>query len=442
MMRPSPLTRFGLWIASLGAKAQGLGSIQTSHLPPADFLAGAEEYGARLSPELMLVLSAMYCGITMISQDIASMPCQFFRYAGEGKERVRPGGPGDAQGIAALVYRLRWQPNTTQTAVEFWRAIIVSYLLRDLAYARIVPGPSGFADQLLTLHPDRVRPERAPSGGLRYRISHHETLTADELLIVRGLSFDGGRTVTSRADAAFRSIAAGLGIEQAAANFFRHGFAASMLATYTGEKSEEQEAQLHASISRYATGARNAFGLLVVNEELKFQPLGVEPQKSQLIEQREFVVREVARWLQIPGHKLEAQMQTQAYAAREAANLEYVMSTLRPTVVTLEQSIQRDLIPDELKGEYFAEFLIDALLRGDTTARAAYYRTAIQFGWMTRNEVRLRENLNPADGLDRFLEPLNMGGVGDDADAADRADRRDGLRRAHARALAEEAEYV
>ena len=133
---------------------------------------------------------------------------------------------------------------------------------------------------------------------------------------------------------------------------------------------------------------------------MSIQHLGIEPDKAQLLATRQESVKEVARWFGYPGHKLETDGQTQAYAAREQANLEYVVGCIRPILIGLEQGIQKDLILD--KDDYFAEFLMDALFRGDLKSQAEYYAKAIQFGWMNRNEVRLRSNLNPADGLERF----------------------------------------
>jgi hypothetical protein len=169
---------------------------------------------------------------------------------------------------------------------------------------------------------------------------------------------------------------------------------------------EDELKKTHTSLSLYAGGAKNAGGILLIEDDMTIEKLGVEPEKAQLLGAREFTVRDVARWFKMPAHKLQATGQTESYNSIEVKNLDYLIETLRPIDVTIEQAIQRDLILDP--EAFFSEFLMDALLRGDTAARAQYYRTAIQFGWMNRNEVRLRENLNPAPGLDRFLEPINM----------------------------------
>ena len=91
----------------------------------------------------------------------------------------------------------------------------------------------------------------------------------------------------------------------------------------------------------------------------------------------------------------------------ESQAREYVVDTLQPWLIRWEQEIARKLISG--RSGLFAEHLVDGLLRGDTTARFGAYQTAIQSGWMSRNEARALENLNPVDGLDEMLVPLNSG---------------------------------
>ena len=98
---------------------------------------------------------------------------------------------------------------------------------------------------------------------------------------------------------------------------------------------------------------------------------------------------------------------------------EFVTYTLRPWMVKIEKSISRDLLLPSERGRYFAKFNADALLRGNTAERYEAYASAILNGWMSRNEVRELEDLNPEEGLDEFLVPLNMDDGTDDWDEED-----------------------
>lgn len=380
--------------------------------------------GVQVSADLALTLSAVYCAVTMIADDISTMPLQLFRFREDGgKDRVRTA----QRGLGIEPYTLRWQPNAYQTAKDFFGMLVGHQLLRGTAYTEIVRAPDGSIEQLVPRHPDRVRAVVLPSGRLQFRWHRPDgviqVLSQDQMLVFRDLTSDGVNGM-SRIAHGMTSFGTALAAEKFAAGFFKHGATASLALIHKGGPlDEEQKAALHTSIGLYMGGVSNAGGFALLEDDITIEKLGVEPEKAQMMASREFSISEIARWFKIPGHKLEAKVMTQAYAAREAANLEYVIQCLRPIVVGAEQSIQRDLIDN--KDEYFAEFLMDALLRGDTKARADYYRTAIQFGWMNRNEVRIRENMNPAPGLDTYLEPINMQG----ADRTRREDDEDVERR-------------
>lgn len=361
--------------------------------------------GVQVSPDLAMTLSAVWRAVSGITADISTLPCQIFRYRDDGgKERVRN---------HPLAYPLRWQPNTQQTAQQFFGMVVAHQLLRGNAYVEIVPGPRGFADQLVPRHPDRVKKERLPSGRIRYRLlkstqyEEDRYLTEEEMMHAPDvLTFDGWLGA-SRIAYGMQSFGGMIAAEQASQHFFSRGMTASVVATHKGGELDEDELKnIHQSLSLYASGVKNNGGILLIEEDMTIAHLGVDPEKAQLLATRQNSVKDVSRWFGYPGHKLETDGQTQAYAAREQANLEYVVGTIRPIVVNNEQAIQKDLILD--KEEYFDEFLMDALFRGDLKSQADYYAKAIQFGWMNRNEVRLRSNLNPEEGLDRFLEPENM----------------------------------
>jgi HK97 family phage portal protein len=360
--------------------------------------------GVDVTPDLALTLSAYYCGVTTIAYDLATLPAQVFKHRDDGgKDRVRGGSfAAGSGGIGGLVYLLRWQPNAIQTATEFFVSMVAQFLLRNRCYAEIVSGPSGFLEQLLPRHPDRVRPERLPSGRLRYKLTESDGtpryLTQDEMFVVRDLSL-GGLDSLSRVQYGANAIGAALAAEAAAGKFFKSGMTASTVATYTGEMSDEDEDALHKSITRYATGVDSSFGLMLIPDDVKISNLSIEPEKAQMMLAREWGAREVARQLRIPGYKLGIQG-SQTYASQVQSAVDYVVGCLRPIGVTFEQAVQRDLIL--AKDTYFMEFLLEALLRGDPDARAAYYERAIRNRWMRPSEVRLRENLNPDEELDRL----------------------------------------
>ncbi len=394
--------------ARMRADADPFADQYNGYVPPG-WYGVLSQAGVRVNADLAMTLSSVWRVVSGMVSDLSTLPCQVFRRLEDGgKQRVR---------THALSYLLRWQPNAFQTAQQFFGMMLAHQLLRGNAYVEIVPGARGFADQLLPRHPDRVRKERLPNGRIRYRLINGNIdgadrfLTSDEMMHAPDILTLDGWLGASRIDYATQSIGGMLAAESAAQHFFSRGMTASMVVTLkgqggTGERDEAELKNIHTSLSMYASGVKNNGGILILEEDMGIANLGVDPEKAQLLATRQHGTKEVARWFGYPGHKLETDGQTQAYAAREQANLEYVIGTVRPILINWEQTIQKDLILE--KDDFFTEFLIDALFRGDLKSQADYYKAAIQFGWMNRNEVRLRSNLNPAAGLDRFLEPENM----------------------------------
>ena len=397
------LTRIST-VAPPARRAQWGGPDDDRWYVPSAWVGAMSAAGVRVSPDAVLAgLSAVYCAVTSIADDIGSLSCEFFkRRADGGRDYVLAGDPG----IGVLVELLGFQPNDWQTPKEFWSMLAGHVLLRGTAYAEKLYRPGGpYIDSLLPRHPDRVTPKRLPTGRLVFAIRRPDgstdTRTQDEMFVLRGdMSLDG-MTGISPAVYGAQALGTAIAAEQFAANFFRQGASVSKAIVHKGgELGEDEKKDLHASLSLYMSGRDNAGGFLILEDDMEIKDLAFDPEKAQLLQTRERGIKEVARLWKFPAHKLEAEQQTQAYAAREQANLEYVMTCLRPKIVGIEQSIGRDLILQPQK--YFAKFRLKDLFRGDMKTLAAYYKEAIRNRWMTPNEVRVEQDLNPIAGGDEL----------------------------------------
>jgi HK97 family phage portal protein len=358
--------------------------------------------GMPVTAEGAMRLSAVWAAVRILTEGIASLPCIVYqRLENDGKKRA-PGHP--------LYELLRWQPNSWQTAMEFWEMMMGHVVLRGNAYAQIIPGKRGAVDQLIPRHPDRIRIEtiETPDGPkLRYIWSPPKgqpvTLTQDEVFHLRGMSSDGV-TGLSVIEHATNSLGLSLAAERYGSKFFSQGATVAAVVehpkTLTGEAAVKN---LKWSIDEQV---KNPHGVLVLEQGMTWKQIGMKAEEAQLIATMEFGIEEVARWFNVPLHLLRSNKQAQTYASIEMFDLELVIHTFRPWAVRFEQAIRRDLITGF--ETYFVEFLMDALMRGDSAARAAYYNSGIMTGWLTPNEARVKENMNPIEGLDEPLRPLNM----------------------------------
>jgi hypothetical protein len=143
----------------------------------------------------------------------------------------------------------------------------------------------------------------------------------------------------------------------------------------------------------------------VLENGMKFHEVGVTNKDAQFLELRKFQITDIARLFRVPPHMI-ADLERATFSNIEQQSLEFVMHTMTPWAERWEASIESELL---LEGDDIEiEFDFANLMRGDAASRSSYYQSGIQNGWLTRNEARIAENLNPIDGLDQPLRPLNM----------------------------------
>ncbi|KAB7710718.1 phage portal protein, partial [Plesiomonas shigelloides] len=169
---------------------------------------------------------------------------------------------------------------------------------------------------------------------------------------------------------------------------------------------KEQRERLRKSLQSFI-GSKNAGKLMVLENKLSYQNVTMNPEAAQLLESRAFSIEEICRWFRVPPFMVGHMTKQNSWAASvEGMNLLFLTNTLRPLLVNIEQEIARCLLGDD--EDYFAEFSVEGLLRADSAGRAAYYTTALQNGWMSRNDVRRLENLPPIPGGDIYTVQLNL----------------------------------
>jgi HK97 family phage portal protein len=271
--------------------------------------------------------------------------------------------------------------------------------LRGNAYAEIKEGPRGPVDQLLPMHPDRVRVERIlPSGKLRYRYddplnNSTRNLMEEEVFHLRNFS-DDGATGQSTVAMAVDVIGGALAQQDYFARFLKNDARSPIIFEGANFKSPVQEEEFIESWQkRHTAENRGKAGLLPAGITAKV--LGVTPNDQQLLDARKFSRIEICSLFGVPPHLIGETEKTATYASVEQFNIMYAVHCILPRLVMWEQAIQRDLLTSS---RYFAKFSMAALLRGDTASRYAAYHTAIGDGWLCQDEVRSFEDMNPIPG--------------------------------------------
>ena len=126
---------------------------------------------------------------------------------------------------------------------------------------------------------------------------------------------------------------------------------------------------------------------------MKFTPIAIPNNEAQFLETRKFQIEEIARLYRVPLHMI-GDLEHATFSNIEQQSLEFVKYTLDPWLVRWEQGLQKALLSDSEKGQYFVKFNVDGLLRGDYASRMQGYATARQNGWMSANDIRELEDMN------------------------------------------------
>jgi HK97 family phage portal protein len=158
--------------------------------------------------------------------------------------------------------------------------------------------------------------------------------------------------------------------------------------------------------TRYA-GIDKAHKTAVLEQGLKYQRIGIEPEAAQFLESRRFSIEEIARWFRIPPHMI-GDLSKSSFSNIEQQSIDFVTHSLRPHLVRWEQELNKKLFTTEDRKKYFISFNIEGLLRGDAQARAGLYQVLFNTSSITPNEIRSKENMNPIDGGDDVFVQMNM----------------------------------
>ena len=365
--------------------------------------------GVRVTADAAMRLSAVYASVRALAETMASLPVVLYRN--------RKDGGRDLVTDHWLYQLLARQPNRWQNAFE-WRELMQGHLaLRGNGYNRIVANGKGEIRELQPLHPDRMRIEVFDEHG-RYRYLYRHADGSDEPLLpgevfhLRGLSSDGLLGLNPN-ELARESIGIGIAAQQYGARFFAND-ARPMggWIEYAGNFRDQAARETWRDSWQAGQSGNNRGKTAVLENGMKFHEVGLNNRDSQFIEARQFQVSDIARIFRIPPH-LIGDLSKSTNNNIEQQSLEFVMYTMTPWAERWEAAIESQLMLEDDALEI--EFDFANLLRGDQAARAEFYQSGIVTGWLTRNEARISENLDPIEGLDEPLQPLNMAGV-DDAD--------------------------
>lgn len=358
----------------------------------------------RVNPQTAMRFNTVYACITLLSETIAQLPLVLYRRDGEGRVVVTD----------HPVARLIRNPNPHMTSY-FWRETVMGHTLGwGNGYSYILRNGRGQPVRLQLLLPDRTTAELIDGDVVWHTTINNQRIPilAEDLLHFPAFGSDGIRGISPIAAHA-ETIGAAIAAQQFGASFFGNG--AKLGGVLSHPKTLSPEAKLRLKQAWDALKGGGYAGTAVLEEDLKYETIGIPPDDAQFIETRKFSRSEIASIYKIPPHMV-GDLEKATFSNITEQSIQYLRYTMMPWIVKLEQELDRKLLTEEEQGEYFLKFTVQGLLRGTQDERYKSYQTGIQSGFLNRNEVRRWEELNPVDGLDEFLEPMNMAEAGSQGD--------------------------
>lgn len=263
-------------------------------------------------------------------------------------------------------------------------------------------------------------PRRNPDGTLVYTATaggQSVELSPNDVIHIRGLStMDGGLTGISPVRAARSAVGLAVAMERFAADFFKNDAQTGGIIFVPGNMKPGKAGEVAASITdqrKGEAGRSESHKIKVFAGAEKFVQTSVNAEESQLTATRQYQLEEICRWYRVPLVLVQSVEKTTSWGSGvEQLMIGFAQWTIAPLAASLEDELTRKLLTDEERAAgMYVHVDLRGIMKGDQSSRALFYQSAIQNSWMTPNEVRGLEQLNPIEGGDALLRPLNMGGA-------------------------------
>lgn len=374
------------------------------------FYMGGTTSGKAVTERSAMQMTAVYSCVRILAEAIAGLPIHLYKYKPDGGKEKAIDHP--------LYLLLHDEPNPEMSSFVFRETLMTHLLLWGNAYAQVIRNGRNEVVALYPLMPNKMTVDRDEHGQLyyEYQRSNDEAptmkgstvaLKPTDVLHIPGLGFDG---LVGYSPIAMAKNAIGMAIacEEYGAKFFANGAAPGGVLEHPGTIKDPQ--RVRESWQSTFGGSGNSNKIAVLEEGMKYTPIGISPEQAQFLETRKFQINEIARIFRVPPHMV-GDLEKSSFSNIEQQSLEFVKYTLDPWVIRWEQSIQRTLLTPEEKNLYYVKFNVEGLLRGDYQSRMNGYAIGRQNGWMSANDIRELENLDriPAEeGGDLYLINGNM----------------------------------
>jgi len=365
--------------------------------------------GEVVSKEQALRVSAVWSCVRVLSETIASLPISLYEKDENNQKKVKSDNP-----LNALIGQ---QPSPLFNSFMFFERAMVDLSLDGNFYAYIERNNGGFPIGLHPIKCNDVDVYISPKGReVFYDITQSDSeniypkvgrVKGIDMIHVKGLSTTGieGK---SPIQMAAETLGIALALDKHAGAYFKNGSQLGGILKHPGTLKPETAKRLRESWSSNYSGTNNTGKTAILEEGMDFQARTIPNNQAQFIESRQYQISDICRIFRVPNH-LVNDLSNATYSNIEAQQIDFVVHTITPWIKRIESELNAKLVPFKNRGTEYFKFNLTAILRGDSKARADYYRTLVNIGVMSPDEVRKLEDLNSVGGASEdFYMQSNM----------------------------------
>lgn len=362
--------------------------------------------GVSVTDSTAIGFSAVWRAVSLLSEAVSTLPMRIVERQGRSRVEV------DDHPVSQLI---RLEPNVEQ-AVNVWEAQTVAQrYLHGNAYSFIQRDRAATPLAIWPLDPKDVKARREGEDGTGALFYEHNTndprfpkaLNPRDVIHFQGLAPNGILGV-SPISAGRHAIGLGIALERFGGKFLANYARPSgyLKVPINLKEKEGSRERLKAEWEQFQQSS-NLHRVAVLEAGIEWVQLGIAPDEAQYLESRKFQVTEMARLFGVPPHML-MDLERATFDNIEEQEREFLKHSLQPLLIRLEQELTRKLFDRRERMTLAIKHNLDSFLRASTKDRFEAYALAIMNGIMSPNEIRALEDLNPREGGDEYLTPLNM----------------------------------
>jgi len=369
-----------------------------------NFSFGGAANRTSVTTDSSMTFSAVFACVRIISESIASLPVRVYRVETDGDKIEEVSHP-----VNRLLTR---KPNDFMTTYTFLDVLMNNLLLEGNSYFYIERDSSARPVGLIPIKTQHVKVINH-DGQIYYDVKDYDlAIRKEDMLHFFNLSFNGYEG-TSVIGSQRTTIGTSIASNDTANSYLGNSSQIGGIIKHPGKLSKEAVARLKTSWNQSTTGSFVAGKTAILEEGMTFEQSKINANDYQLLETRRFQIEEIARIFKVPLSLIGHLEKAANYSSIEALSIDFVRFTLQPYLVLIEQELNRKLFRENELDNYFVRLDSKGLLRGDSAARATYYREMSAIGVLSINEIRRMEDLNRiGDEGDTHYYPLNFAPIG------------------------------